>query len=109
MKADKLRVVFDTSLYISAFTFPDSKSYQAYFLAVVGKVILFSSPEIVKELANKLTSNKFGLTAKEVEKIVKRIGKTATFVKPKKRLNILEDGPETGFLNVRLSQKPILL
>lgn len=61
MKADKLRVVFDTSVYVSALALPNSISYKAYLLAVRGQIDLFCSPEIIKELSEKLKSKKFDL------------------------------------------------
>jgi uncharacterized protein len=98
MRTDRLRVVFDTSVYISAFVFPESVSFRAYLLAVMGKVDLFASPAIIRELTRKLTGPKFGLTNEEAELIVRRIAKTATFVKPRTTLTLLEDEPDNRIL-----------
>ena len=49
-----LKVVFDTNVYISAFTSPNSKGEAAYLLAVRGNVKLYTSVPILTELAGKL-------------------------------------------------------
>jgi hypothetical protein len=98
MKIDKLRVVFDTSIYISAFVFPNSISYRAYTLAVQGKINLYSSPEIIRELTTKLTSPKFELSKLETNLVVRRISKSAIFVKPKNQINLLKDEPDNRIL-----------
>ena len=46
-----MRVVFDTNIFVSAFTHPHGRGEQAYLLAVRGTVRLYSSPAIILEVA----------------------------------------------------------
>jgi len=92
-----LRVVFDTSVYISAFVVPGSKSEEAFLLASKGRFYLFTSPAIVAETANKL-KDKFGASDQEVRKTIGLIAKAAEAVKPKEIPNILSDEPDNRVL-----------
>lgn len=92
-----LRIVFDTSVYISAFVVPGSKSEQAFLLASKGRFYLFTSPAIVAEIANKL-KDKFRATDQEVQKAIRLIAKAAQVVKPKHTLDILSDEPDNRVL-----------
>ena len=109
MKTDKLKVVFDTSIYISAFVFPNSISYKTYVLAVQGKITLYSSPEIITELTTKLIGPKFGLSKEEARLIVKRINKSATFVKPKNHIHLLKDEPDNRILECAVESRANLI
>jgi len=92
-----LRVVFDTSVYISAFVVPGSKSEEAFLLASKRRFYLFTSPVIVAEAANKL-KGKFSATDQEVEKTIRLIAKVAEVVKPKGVLDVLSDEPDNYIL-----------
>lgn len=109
MKKDKIKVVFDTSVYISAFSFPNSVSYKAYLLAVKGKIKLYSSPEIINELVNVLISDKFQLTSNEANSIVKRLRKVVSFVKPTNKLSVLKDEADNRILECAVACKASLI
>lgn len=109
MKTDKLRVVFDTSVYVSALALPGSISYKAYMHAVRGKIEHFCSPEIIRELSEKLTSAKFNLSSNDVNSIIKRIRKTANFVNPKENISLLIDEPDNRILECAVECKANLI
>ena len=50
--ANKLRVVFDTNVYFSAFTHPLGPPFRIWQKAVKGNFILLVSPAILREIAH---------------------------------------------------------
>lgn len=92
-----LRVVFDTNVYISAFSFPHSKAEEAYLLAVNRKVKLYTSVPILTETAKKLRE-KFLWSDDKITAILKHISKVANVLKPAKSLAVLSDAPDNRIL-----------
>jgi putative PIN family toxin of toxin-antitoxin system len=92
-----LRVVFDTNVYISAFTSPNSKAEDAYLLAVKGKVELYTSVSILIELAKKLRE-KFHWDDIKVSSALKHISRVATVIKPAIKITLLQDEPDNRIL-----------
>ncbi len=92
-----LRVVFDTSVYISAFVAPGSKSEEAFLLASKRRFYLYTSPAVVVETANKL-KDKFNATDREVRETIRLIAKVAEVVKPKEALGVLSDEADNRIL-----------
>lgn len=92
-----LRVVFDTNVYISAFTSYGSKAEQAYLLAVRGKIELYTSAAILTETAKKLRE-KFLWDDDNITALLKHISRAATVLKPDIRINILNDAPDNRIL-----------
>lgn len=103
-----LKAVFDSSVFISAFAIPGSKSEEAFLLAVRGKVSLFTSPAIIAETANKLRE-KFDLSDNEILLILKQISKAAEVIKPKEKIEVLEDSPDNRILECAVSAKADLI
>lgn len=99
-----LKVVFDTSVYLSAFVIPGSKSERAFLLASKGRFSLYTSPAIVAETANKL-KEKFGTSDQEIQQAVRQIAKVAEVIKPKNTLNILQDEPDNRILECAVEAK----
>jgi len=97
MKADKISVVFDTSVYISAFAIPGSLSEQAFIAAMRGKVRLFTSPAILTETANILRS-KFGATEDEAILVLRQINRSAEIIRPDASIDKLADTPDNRIL-----------
>ena len=92
-----MKVVFDTSVYISAFISTGSKAEDAYLLAVDGRVELYTSVAILTETAKKL-KEKFLWDDNRITSALKHIGRAVTVLKPEKKLSILSDAPDNGIL-----------
>jgi putative PIN family toxin of toxin-antitoxin system len=92
-----LKVVFDTNVYISAFTSPDSKAENAYLLAVRGKIELYTSVSILTELAKKLRE-KFKWDDREITHVMKHTSKVAKVIKPDITINLLHDETDNRIL-----------
>ncbi len=91
------RVVFDTNVYISALLTKGGKAEEAYFLAIKGKINLYTSVAILTELAIKLRT-KFLWNDDAIKNAVKHIGRGAKVVKPVVKFNILADDPDNRIL-----------
>lgn len=92
-----LKVVFDTNVYISAFTSPGSKAEDAYLLAIRGKVELYTSVSILSELAGKLRE-KFQWDDNKVRSALKHISRVATVIKPVIKIRLLQDETDNRIL-----------
>lgn len=92
-----LRVVFDTNVYVSAFTSHNSKAEDAYLLTVRGKVELYTSVSILTELAKKL-KEKFHWDDSRVQTALKHISKVATVIKPTINITLLQDETDNRIL-----------
>lgn len=77
---DKLKVVFDTNIFISAIIFGGNPR-TCLELAREGKIQLFSSLSILLELAKKLAA-KFGWKDKDIKEVIQGISKFAVIIKP---------------------------
>lgn len=91
------KVVFDTNVYISALLTKGGKAEEAYFLAIKGKINLYTSVPILTELAIKLRT-KFLWDDDAIKNAVKHISRVAKAVKPAVKLNILADEPDNRIL-----------
>jgi uncharacterized protein len=103
-----LRVVFDTNVYISAFTSPGSKGEDAYLLAVRGKVDLFTSVSILMELAKRL-QEKFRWEDTKIQSVLRHISRVATVIKPSARITLLKDDPDNRILECVKDSKANLI
>ncbi|MBI5074798.1 MAG: putative toxin-antitoxin system toxin component, PIN family [Nitrospirae bacterium] len=92
-----MKVVFDTNVFIPAFITPGSKAEEAYLLAIEGRVALFTSVAILTETAGKLR-DKFLWDDEKITTAIKHISRSATVVRPKKKLQILADEPDNRIL-----------
>lgn len=99
-----LKVVFDTSVYISALAIPSSKSEEAFVLAIDGKISLFTSPAILAETATKL-HQKFNIPEDEVTIAIRRISHSADVVRPRIKITALEDTPDNRILECAVIAK----
>lgn len=103
-----LHVVFDTNVYISAFTSPGSKGEEAYLLAVRGQIELFTSVAVLTELAGKL-QGKFSWEKDKIQSALRHISKVATVIKPSSRITILKDEPDNRILECAKDSKADLI
>jgi len=92
-----LKVVFDTNVYISAFTSPGCKAEEAYLLAVRGRVKLYTSVSILTELARKLRE-KFRWDDGHITSVLKHISRVATVIKPTITITLLQDETDNRIL-----------
>lgn len=88
----KLKVVFDTNIYISAILFGGNPR-QILELAREKGIELFVSKSILLETAEKLR-DKFGWEEYEIEEVIEGISKFAKVVSPKKKVNAIRDDIE---------------
>ena len=92
-----MRVVFDTTVYISAFVIPVSLSDEAYSRARAGDVELFTSVAILTELASTLRE-KFDWNEDRIRAALKSISRTAQVVKTSPHLAIIRDPADNRIL-----------
>ena len=90
------RVVFDTNIFLSAFTF-GGKPEVAFEMARAGKIQLVVSASILAELAS-ILSGKFAWDDEEVRDALLVIGRHVELVKPGLRLRVLDDDADNRIL-----------
>ena len=91
------KVVFDTNVYISAFITKKGKAEQSLFLALEGKIEVYTSVAILTEVAQKLRE-KFFWEDEQIKSAVRHIAKIAHVVKPNSIIHILSDEPDNRIL-----------
>lgn len=101
---NKLKVVFDTNIYISAIIFGGNPR-QCLELVRSKEIDLFSSKSILLELADKL-QNKFHWSAQEVIEIIKGISQFTNLISPQTTVELVKaDPPDNRILEVALEAK----
>ena len=91
--AGTLRVVLDTNILISAFTYPNGRLSQIWRLALLGKYHLLVSPAIIGEVGKVLRA-KFGWDGDHVTARLRLLIKVAEIVIPVEPLQTIEDDPD---------------
>lgn len=79
-KSSGLRVVFDTNVYISAFTYREGPPFRIWQQAVKGRFVLLISPVIMREVAKVL--RRFRWQEREIIRHLKLVAKVAQIVAP---------------------------
>jgi putative PIN family toxin of toxin-antitoxin system len=97
-----VRAVFDTNIYVSAFAIPGGNAEDAYLEAVRGTFELFTSVAILTETARVLQT-KFDWAEDKVREAVEDIGRTATVLRPRLALHILDDEPDNRILECAIA------
>ncbi|MFV1917056.1 MAG: putative toxin-antitoxin system toxin component, PIN family [Patescibacteria group bacterium] len=82
------KVVFDTNIFISAIIFGGNPE-KCFEMAREGKMGLFTSREILLELARKL-DEKFGMRPESIERTIEGIINFAEVVKPRFEVSVIE-------------------
>ncbi len=103
-----MRVVFDTSIFISAFAISGGHAEEAYLHAVRRESELFTSVSILTETANTLRT-KIEWSDEKVERVLRSISKTGTVLKTRPHLHLLEDEPDNRILECALLAKADLI
>ena len=90
--ANKLRVVFDTNVYFSAFTHPLGPPFRIWRKAVNRNFVLLVSPAILREIAHVLRDV---LQWQETEIVaqLKLVAKVAEIISPTVRLRVIAEDP----------------
>jgi putative PIN family toxin of toxin-antitoxin system len=97
-----VRAVFDTNIYISALAIPGGNAEDAYLEAVRGTFELFTSVAILTETARVLQT-KFDWAEDKVREAVQDISQTATVLRPRPTLHILNDEPDNRILECAIA------
>ena len=90
------RVVFDTNIFLSAFTF-GGKPELLFEMARAERIQLIISTSILAEVASILKS-KFAWDDQDIRQALRVIGRHAELVKPGMRLRVLEDNADNRVL-----------
>lgn len=100
----KLKVVFDTNIYISAIIFGGNPR-QCLELARNKEIELFCSKAILLELSGKL-QNKFHWSVQEVIEVIEGISQFAHLISPENKISIIKsDPPDNRVLEAALESK----
>ena len=92
-----MKVVFDTSVLVSALVFPGGRGEQALQRILEERDQLFISRAILDELLGVL-ARKFARDAEALSRTAVFLGEVATLVKPTRRLQVLRDAPDNRIL-----------
>jgi putative PIN family toxin of toxin-antitoxin system len=92
-KADKLKLVLDSNVFISAVVF-GGKPREILDLAVKGLIEIAVSDDILEEIKAVLEGHKFRFPAKSVYAIITEIDNLADLVEPKEGIDTILDDPE---------------
>jgi len=93
----RLKVVFDTNIFISALVIPGSRAEEAYLHCLRGEFILYSSVAILTETAKKLRE-KFGWEENNITRFLKAITRVGNVIKTHPHLHVLVDEPDNRIL-----------
>lgn len=100
----KLKVVFDTNIYISAIIFGGNPK-QCLELARTFEIELFCSKAILFELAEKL-QNKFRWSGAEVTEVIEGISRFIRVISPRIKVDLIKsDPPDNRILEAALEAK----
>lgn len=97
-----MRVVFDTNTYVSALAIPGGNAEEAYLEAIRGTFELFTSVAILTETAGVLQT-KFDWSEDKVREVVQDISQTATVLRPRPTLHLLDDEPDNRILKCAIA------
>lgn len=97
-----MKVVFDTNILISALALPGGRADSAISRIINGIDELILSKAILDELLEVL-ARKFSRDANELARVAIFLTELATFVKPRRKLQVLNDEPDNRILECALS------
>ena len=92
-----MRVVFDTSIFISAFVIPGSLAEKAMLKIIEGEDSLLISKDIIDEVLSVLSS-KFGRDREALSHVALILSELAEWVRPGRRVKIFRDEPDNRIL-----------
>jgi putative PIN family toxin of toxin-antitoxin system len=92
-----VRVVFDTSILVSALVFPGGRGEAALLRIIEERDQLLLSKPILDELLRVLAS-KFSRDAEELARVAVFLSEHATTVRPRRKLRVVKDDPDNRVL-----------
>lgn len=95
-------VVFDTNIFVSAFGFPGGRAQDAVDRIVSGRDQLVLSQAIMAELAD-VMARKLRRQPGEIFRALVYFDSLGAMVVPKRRLNVVRDGPDNRILECAVS------
>jgi len=100
------KVVIDTNVLISSLLKAESQARKIYRLVLRGKIELYISEDLVKELRRVLEYPKLGIEKLQREAFFKNLLRVATLVDPKQIVNVIKtDPPDNKFLECAVEAK----
>lgn len=103
-----VRVVFDTNIYVSSLAIPGGRAEEAYLAAIRGASQLFTSVAILTETARVLQT-KFEWAEAEVRDAIQEISQTATVLRPRPSLHVLQDEADSRILECAIAAQADLV
>lgn len=97
-----MRVVLDTNILVSALLFPGGRGEAALREIIEERDELVLSKPIVDKLLGVL-ARKFSRDAEELAHVAVFLSELAQFVKPRRRLRVVEDEPDNRILECALT------
>ena len=97
-----MRVVFDTNILVSALVFAGGRGEAALRRVMEERDTLVLSKPILDELLG-ILARKFSRDAEELARTAVFISTIATFVKPRRRLRVVNDEPDNRILECALT------
>jgi len=97
-----VRAVFDTNIYVSAFTVPGGRAEAALLKAVEGEAQLVISKPIIHELLDVL-ARKFGRDAEELARIAVFLAELAEVAQPRRGIEVLKDDADNRILECAIA------
>ena len=97
-----MRVVFDTNILVSAFVLPGGSGDEALRRVLEGHDELVISKPIIDELLLVL-ARKFSRDPDELSRLALFLSDSAELVRPRRRLQVLEDDPDNRILECALT------
>ena len=99
-----MRVVFDTSIFVSALARPGGRAEHALVRVIEGRDALILSKPIILETLSVL-SRKFGKDKEELARVAVFLSDIAQLVEPKRKIRILPDEPDNRILECAFEGK----
>ncbi len=97
-----MRAVFDTNIYVSAFTVPGGRAEAALLKAVEGEAQLVISKPIIHELLDVL-ARKFGRDAEELARIAVFLAELAELAQPRREIEVVKDDEDNRILECAIA------
>lgn len=92
-----MKVVFDSNIYISSIVY-GGKPRQIFQSAIEGKVKLYVSRKILKEVEDVLQRPKFKYPFKMINLVIAEIQNIAKTVIPQEKINYIKDDPHDDII-----------
>ena len=97
-----MRVVFDTNILVSAIVFPGGRGDAALRRIIEEQDELVLSRPILDELLG-ILARKFARDAEELARVAVFLSTLATFVRPRRTLQVVKDEPDNRILECALT------